>query len=96
MKEVEDDAFAVESMAKKMIEVLEWRCSDYMNSEELERIIVLILEILVFKKARFEEVSSEEVTMSQAQAYKPLVAGGYTEESAKEEGLEKLQVDDVT
>jgi hypothetical protein len=53
------------------------------------------LEISGFEESRFE-VSSEQVTISQSEAYGPLVTGGYTEQSAKEEHLEKLQVDDVT
>ncbi|KAF8252002.1 hypothetical protein K440DRAFT_636187 [Wilcoxina mikolae CBS 423.85] len=96
MEEVEDEAFAAESMAKKMIEFNEWRGSVYVNSEEFKGIIAPILEIPGFEESKFEEVSSEEVTISQAQAYERLVAGGYTGESAKEEGLEKLQVDNVT
>ncbi|KAF8531568.1 hypothetical protein BDD12DRAFT_902936 [Trichophaea hybrida] len=71
MEEVEDNAFTVESMSKKMIEVNQWRWT------------------------KLNEVSSEEVTASGTLAYEHLVAGGYTEESAKEEELEILQVDDV-
>jgi hypothetical protein len=98
MEEAEGDAFAAESMTNKMVEVNEWRGSDYVNSEEFKGIIAPILQIPGFEESRFEEleVSSEEATISQVQAYEPLIAGGYTEESAKEEGLEKLQVDDVT
>lgn len=54
-----------------------------MNSEEFKGIIPPILQIPDFEESRFEEVNLEEVTIGQAQAYEPLVAGGYIEESAE-------------
>jgi len=45
MEEAEEDAFAAESIAKKMVEVNEWRGSDYVNSEGFNGIIAPMLEI---------------------------------------------------
>ncbi|KAF8538299.1 hypothetical protein BDD12DRAFT_885500 [Trichophaea hybrida] len=97
IEEVEDKPFAVESIATKMVEVNEWTGSDYVNSEEFKGIVALIWAIPGFQESRFEEldVSSDEATVSQAQTYEPLIAGGCPEELAKEE-LEKLQLDDIT